>query len=173
MSSADVQVFVATFPIEDQAAEVLAGYRQMDKDGTIKLVDAIAVVRGADGTVSFVESPDPSPKKWATRGAVAGGVVGLIFPPSILVSAAIGAAGGGIWGKIRDKGFDDDQLKRVGESLPPGGSAVVVIAEENVIEQLQQSVTGYHTVARLPVSADAAAVISPVDHDQPDANGAT
>ena len=28
----------------------------------------------------------------------AGGLVGLIFPPSIIAGAAIGGAGGGVWG---------------------------------------------------------------------------
>src|SRR4051812_41667699 len=104
MSRDNLQIFVATFATADQAAKALAAYQQMSRDGTITIVDAVAIVRGADGKVSFVESADPSPKKWAKRGAIAGGVVGLIFPPSILVSAAVGAAGGGIWGKVRDKG---------------------------------------------------------------------
>jgi hypothetical protein len=31
----------------------------------------------------------------------------------------VGAASGGIWGKVRDKGFRDEDLKAIGESLTP------------------------------------------------------
>jgi hypothetical protein len=31
-------------------------------------------------------------KKWAKRGAIAGGVVGLIFPPSLIASAIVAEA---------------------------------------------------------------------------------
>jgi len=40
---------------------------------------------------------DPSGKTWAKRGAIAGGLVGLIFPPSIIASAVVGGGAGGIW----------------------------------------------------------------------------
>jgi uncharacterized membrane protein len=159
MASTNVQVFVATFPTEDRAAAALAAYREMDKDGTVEIVDAVAIVRGSDGKVSFVDTGDPTTKKWTARGAVAGGLVGLIFPPSILVSAAVGAAGGGIWAKVRDRGFDDDQLRRIGESLPLGGSAVVVIAGDRAIERLREGLEDGN-VARLDLSADAAEAIS-------------
>ena len=117
------------------------------------------MVRRADGTVKFEETADPSGKKWAKRGAIAGGLVGLIFPPSLLGTAAVGAIGGGIWGKIRDKGFADADLKAIGESLEPGSSAIIAIAEDRVIEQLQQGMEGYRNIARHAVSAEAAAAI--------------
>ena len=66
--------------------------------------------------MKFEETADPSGKKWAKRGAIAGGLVGLIFPPSIIGTALVGAAGGGIWGKVRDKGFRDEDLKAIGEA---------------------------------------------------------
>jgi uncharacterized membrane protein len=155
-----VQVLVASFATEGEAGEVLKKLRAMDRDGTLELVDAAAVVKSAEGKVSFIETADPSGKKLAKRGAIAGGLVGLIFPPSILVSAAVLGAGGGIWGKLRDKGFDDAELKRVGESLPPGGSAVIAIAEDRVIEQLRQGITDYQDLATHVLNADAAAILT-------------
>ena len=128
MTENQVQVFVAAFDGEGQAAAALKDFRAMDREGSIDLIDAVVVVRGMDGKVKFEETADPSGKKWAKRGAIAGGLVGLIFPPSLIVGAAVGGAGGGIWGKIRDKGFRDEDLKAVGESLQPGTSAIIAIA---------------------------------------------
>jgi len=168
MAGSNVQVFVAAFDDETQAADTLKQFRTMDRDGSLDLIDAAVVIRRPDGKVTFTETADPSGKTWAKRGIVAGGLVGLIFPPSILVSVAVGGVGGGIWGKLRDKGFDDEELKRVGESLPPGGSAVIAIAEDRVVEQLERGIAGYTSLAKHALSAEAAAVIVAVEPDDTD-----
>jgi uncharacterized membrane protein len=156
----DVQVFVATFADETHATDALKTLRQMDKDDVIELIDAAAVVRRADGKVELTETADPSTKTWAIRGAVAGGVLGLVFPPSLLVSAAIGAGGGGLWGKLRDKGFDDSELRRVGESLPPGGSAVIALAEDKVVERLRHDLAAYQELGSYALSAEEVAILT-------------
>ena len=159
MTDNPVQVFIAAYENEDGAAAALKDFRAMDREGSIVLIDGAVVTRGADGKVHFEETADPSGKKWAKRGAIAGGLVGLIFPPSLIVGAAVGGAGGGIWGKIRDKGFKDEDLKALGESLDPGTSAIIAIAEDRMIERLERGLTGYQNIARHALSAEAAAVI--------------
>jgi len=154
-----IQVFVAGFDDENQAAVALQDFRAMDREGSIELIDAVVVVRDAEGKVSYEETADPSGKRWAKRGAIAGGLVGLLFPPSIIASAVIGGAGGGLWGKVRDKGFKDDDLKAVGDTLEPGTSAIIAIAEDRVVERLVRGLTGYQNIARHAVSAEAAALI--------------
>jgi uncharacterized membrane protein len=159
MSSNAIQVFVAAYQSEDAAGAALKDFRAMNRAGSIELIDAAVAVHTADGKVKIEETADPSGKTWGKRGAIAGGVVGLIFPPSIIASALVGGAGGGIWGKLRDKGFKDEDLKAIGESLPPGSSAIIAIAEDRVVERLQQGLEGYERIARHALSADAAAVI--------------
>ena len=159
MTDNQVQVFVAAFDTEAEAGAALKDFRAMNREGSIDLLDAVVLVHGTDGKVRFEETADPSGKKWAKRGAIAGGLVGLIFPPSIIVGAAVGAAGGGVWGKIRDKGFKDEDLKAIGESLDPGTSAIIAIAEDRVIERLQTGLEGYNRIARHALSAEAAATI--------------
>jgi uncharacterized membrane protein len=159
MTDNPVEVFIAAFDNEAQAGSALRDFQAMDREGSIELIDAAVVVRNAEGKVSFEETADPSGKKWAKRGAIAGGLVGLIFPPSIIAGLAVGGAGGGIWGKIRDKGFKDDDLKAVGDSLEPGTSAIIAIAEDRVVARLAAGLEGYQTIARHAVSAEAAAAI--------------
>jgi uncharacterized membrane protein len=169
MASNPLEVFVAAFGNEEQAGEALRDYQAMDREGSIELIDAAVVVHRADGTVKFEETIDPSGKKWAKRGAIAGGLVGLIFPPSIIAGAVVGGAGGGIWGKIRDKGFKDEDLKAVGESLEPGTSAIIAIAEDRVLERLTRGIEGYRKIARHAVSAEAAAQIVAEVEDEDEA----
>ena len=159
MSTSTVELFVATYGTEDGAAAAAKDFKAAQRAGAIDLIDAAVIVHTAEGKVKFEETADPSGKKWAKRGAIAGGVVGLIFPPSIIVSAAVGGGAGGIWGKIRDKGFKDEDLKEIGNSLPPGSSAIIAIAEDRMVEQLERALGGYEKIAKHAVSAEAAAAI--------------
>ena len=159
MSTSTVEVFVATYGTEDGAADAAKDFKAAQRDGAIDLIDAAVIVHTAEGKVKIEETADPSGKKWAKRGAIAGGVVGLIFPPSIILSAAVGGGAGGVWGKIRDKGFKDEDLKEIGNSLPPGSSAIIAVAEDRMVEQLERSLAGYEKIAKHVVSAEAAAAI--------------
>ena len=166
-SSSTIELFVASFGSEDEAAAALKDFQSAQRSGAIDLIDAAVIVHTLDDKVKFDETADPSGKKWAKRGAIAGGIVGLIFPPSIIASAVVGAGAGGVWGKVRDKGFKDEDLKEIGESLPPGSSAIIAIAEDRMIEQLENGLAGYQKIAKHVVSADAAtAIVAEVDDAQ-------
>src|SRR5215471_3781712 len=159
MSENPIQVFIAVYDGEFQAKQALKDFQSMHREGSIDLIDAAVIVHTAEGKVKFEETADPSGKKWAKRGAVAGGLVGLIFPPSIIASAVVGGGAGGIWGKIRDKGFKDEDLRAIGDNLPPGSSAFIAVAEDQVIPQLERGLQGYNKIAKHAVSAEGAAVI--------------
>jgi uncharacterized membrane protein len=163
-SSSTVELFIASFNGEQGAGTSLKDFQAAERAGSIELIDAAVIVHTKDDKVKFEETADPSGKKWAKRGAIAGGVVGLIFPPSIIAGAVVGGGAGGIWGKVRDKGFKDEDLRSIGDSIPPGSSAIIAIAEDRVIEQLENGIEGYQKIARHTVNADAAAaVIATVD----------
>jgi len=159
MTQGPVEVFIAAYDDEVSAARALADFKAMNREGSIDLIDAVVVVHDAEGKVTFEETADPSGKKMAKRGAIAGALVGLIFPPSIIAGGLVGGAAGGIWGKVRDKGFKDEDLKKVGEELPPGTSAIVAIAQDKVVERLERGLEGYEKISRHVLSADAAAVV--------------
>jgi uncharacterized membrane protein len=160
MSENPIQVFIAVYDDEVGAKQSLKDFQVMDREGSIELIDAAVIVRGLDGKVKFEETADPSGKKWAKRGAIAGGIVGLIFPPSLLAGAVVGGGAGGIWGKVRDKGIKDEDLKAIGESMDPGTSAIIAVAEDRVIERLQKGLEGYERISRHAVSAEAAVAIT-------------
>ena len=64
-----------------------------------------------------------------------------------------------MWGKVRDKGFKDEDLKEIGDSLPPGSSAIIAVAEDRMVEQLERALGGYEKIVKHVVSAEAAAAI--------------
>jgi uncharacterized membrane protein len=84
-----------------------------------------------DGEVKFIESKD-----WgAGRGALLGGVIGIIGGPiGMLAGGGIGA----LASKLRDSGFKNDQLEKLGGSLEPNGSAVVLEIAADVVPAAEE-----------------------------------
>jgi len=160
MSAQAVEVFVAIFADEVGAKETLRDFKAAHRQGSLRLIDAAIIVRTTDDKVKIEETADPSGKRWGARGAIAGGLVGLIFPPSIVASALIGGGAGALWAKIHDHGIPDRDLKAIGDSMEPGSSAIIAIAEDHVVEELQRGIDGYRRIARHALSAEAALVVT-------------
>lgn len=117
------KILAATFAGPDgatRAATVLAGGVPGEIANT-----AVFIVQ-PDGKAKFVETKDWGPG----RGALLGGAVGLIIGPlGMLTVGGLGA----LAAKLRDAGFPDKQLEKLGHQLAPNSSAIVVdIAGEAV-----------------------------------------
>ncbi|MCI0814794.1 MAG: DUF1269 domain-containing protein [Chloroflexi bacterium] len=156
-----ISVFAAFYNNEEQAGKLLTRLKTLDKDGAINIIDAAVMVKADDGRkVKVIETAEFTPKKGAGRGAVLGGVLGIIFPPSILVMGAVGAAAGAALGHFTDQGFNNNLLKEIGENLPPGGSCIVAVVEEKWVTQLTTALEGYADLARYALDAEASAKLT-------------
>jgi uncharacterized membrane protein len=83
------------------------------------------------------ERGDVGSKQGAIFGALSGGLIGLLGGPiGVIVGAAAGAATGGVAARKIDMGFSNDLLEKVQEELQPGKSALIVVVEHDMIEDL-------------------------------------
>ncbi len=156
-----ISVVAAFYRNETEAGEALAQLKQMDKDGTVDIIDAAVMVKAEDGRKLKVnETAELTAKKGGLRGALVGGALGIIFPPSILAMAAVGAAAGAALGHFTDQGFDNNLLKEIGENLPPGGSCIIAVVEETWLAKLSAALEGYVDLARYALDAEAAAKLT-------------
>jgi len=154
------EVIVAVFNSQAQADSIVSTLKQMNKNGAIKLIDAAVVSHDDKGNAKVKEIEELTTLKGGERGAIVGGVLGIIFPPTFLASAAVGAVAGGLWGKIRDTGFKSDELKTVANELKPGEYAVVAVLEDVWVQQFVNAAQGYQRLFREALDANVAAVIS-------------
>jgi uncharacterized membrane protein len=157
--TAPVEVLMAVFVDRPRAEVTIDALKEMDKRGDVKILDAALVEKDVSGKVRVDEVKELTARKGAERGAVIGGVLGIIFPPSLLASAAVGAAAGGLLGRLRDTGLKTADLKQAGAELDPGQAGVVAIVEATWAERLAQAMTGREKLARLVLQADEAAVL--------------
>jgi uncharacterized membrane protein len=151
-------VMAAVYASEIDADLTLATLKQMDKDGEIEIHDAAVLVReGLSDKLKIKETAELTAKKGALGGVLAGGILAIIFPPSILAMGAIGAAAGAALGHFTDQGFKNNLLKEIGEGLPRGGSAIIAVIEERWAEKFAEVVKGYGKVTSYSLDAEASA----------------
>ena len=129
--------FIATY---DDAADARQDYQEVKQAharGFIGKYDAAVVWRDENGKVEVDSVSDEASQKWLLAGLGIGALIGLIFPPSILATSAIGALGGAVIGKFRD-GIRPSELKAIGDALTGDNAALIVLAEDRVTDGLQQ-----------------------------------
>jgi uncharacterized membrane protein len=90
----------------------------------------------------------------AVRGGVAGALVGLLFPPAILASAALGAAVAAAGAKPHDLGLKTKDLHALGEELDKGQSAVAFIGDETVKDTLSDTLQHAESVSQEPFTPE-------------------
>jgi uncharacterized membrane protein len=126
------------------------------------------VTKGADGKLQIHETREVTTKKGAKRGAIAAGVFGLIFPPSIIASAVLGGAIGAAWGKLRDTGIKSKAIEELGQKLTPGKAAVLVLADDESAPATERSLKGWDgEVVTHAFSAEQSAAIASAAGDEP------
>src|SRR5579883_1146712 len=110
------------------ADEVLNKLRALEKEYLIDLEDACVVERDQSGKVHIKQAVNLAALGAATggsRGALWGAIVGLLFL-NPLAGMAIGAVtgAGAIAGSLTDYGIPDDFVKKLGDAIPKGSSAL-------------------------------------------------
>jgi uncharacterized membrane protein len=145
-------VLAASFDTPDSASR--AATVVIVADGG-KIANTAVIRVTPDGTPTFVESKD-----WgAGRGALVGGTIGLIGGP---LGVLAGGAIGGFTAKLRDVGFPDSDLKRLGKSLEADHSVVVFEIADDAVPSatgILESLSARQIVTQR-VDADLAAVFA-------------
>lgn len=139
-STADLWAFTFDGPLRAQEA-LLAALRMVGRKH-LKLEDA-AIVTRVGGRVRISQTKDVTAGQGAMSGTWLGTLAGL-FVGQPLIGAAIGAALGGLFGKLRDIGIDDDEMKAMGEQLGDGQAALFLLVEDC------HQVRALHEVSRFP-----------------------
>jgi uncharacterized membrane protein len=127
------------YPDMETAERVRAELVEAMKEHLLELEDAVVVERREDGKIKLHQATSLG-AAGAAGGALWGGLIGLIFLAPLL-GMAVGAAAGGVSGKLADVGINDDFLKSLGTRLQTGGAALIALcssgAPERVIERLR------------------------------------
>jgi uncharacterized membrane protein len=138
MTEVPIQLIVAAFNEEKTADAVLKDLKQAKRARLIGIQNAAVLRKDKNGKLRIKETADMGGGKGAALGGVTGAVIGLLAGPALIVPAAVGALVGGLAAKLRDSGFSDERLKRIGESLQPESSAIIAVVEHKWVQTVQE-----------------------------------
>jgi uncharacterized membrane protein len=137
VSDVPTQVVVGVFRDEQGADAALADLKGVQEEQRFHILDAVVFQRSADGKLTVNEVVgDMHGGKGALFGGVSGAVIGVLAGP-VGWAAGIGAVAGGLAAKLRDSGFKDERLRKLGEGLTPGASALVVVVEYTRVDRVE------------------------------------
>jgi uncharacterized membrane protein len=132
-------LIAVAYPDAQTAEQVRAELLQATKEHLLTLEDAVVVEHRPDGKIKLHQAVSLG-AAGAASGAMWGGLIGLLFLAP-LFGMAIGAATGGVAGKMTDVGVSDDFVKELGAKIPPGGAALIALgragARDKVIERVR------------------------------------
>jgi len=140
-------LLVIAFDDEASGFELRTELVKMQKEYLIELEDAVVVTRPTAEDIKLHQAMNLT-----AAGALGGGfwgtLVGLLFLNPLL-GAAVGAASGALAGKLSDIGINDDFMRELGHSIPPGGSAVFILVRKMTADKVLARLEGFHLRGRV------------------------
>jgi uncharacterized membrane protein len=130
-------IFIGTYPDRAQARADYDLLKELHSRGAIGTYDAAVVTKDDAGKV-HVNKDELATRHGAWGGAAAGAAVGLLFPPSIIGTALVGAAVGGVSGHLW-RGMSRSDVKELGELIDSGQAALVFVGESKLRQAIEKA----------------------------------
>ncbi len=128
-------VFVADFDDQDSAWEAYELLKSLEDGRNLRIEGVLVVAKDDEGKVEVQKVTDHSTRSGLTWGLVGGIALGVLFPPSILGSAAVLGAAGAAVGKAREVHHRSELAAELDEVIQPGNSGIIaLVSDPQVIE---------------------------------------
>jgi len=123
-------LIVADFSDTETAWEAYELLQSVEDGRHLEIESVIIVKRGDDGVIEVQKATDHSTRRGLGWGLVGGVVLGVIFPPSIIASAAVLGAGGAAIGKARELHHRKELADELQDALEPGHSGLIALVSD-------------------------------------------
>jgi uncharacterized membrane protein len=153
MSDNPLFIYVAAYDDPDDAAADYATLLDLHSESLVGSYDVAIIGKDERGKVHVSKHEKPT-QHGAWTGIAVGAVAGILFPPSILGSAVVGGAAGGLIGHLA-RGMSRHDMHELGELLDEGQAALVIVGRSRVDEQIQKALKRAQKTAEREVDADA------------------
>jgi uncharacterized membrane protein len=163
-------LFVADFSQTDTAWEAYEAIKDAENGTTLSVEGVLVVKRDDDGTLEILKSTDHSTRRGLTWGVVGGVALGLIFPPTIIGSAAALGAVGAATGKGVALHHRKELAEDLQDSIAPGHSGIVALVSDPSAVALRKALDKANAILEKAIDkAEADAIKAAADEAQAEA----
>ncbi|TQM64248.1 DUF1269 domain-containing protein [Humibacillus xanthopallidus] len=132
-------LLVADFSDTTSAREAYEALKEVEDGRRVQIDGVIVVNRSTDGKLTIEKATDHTTRRGLKWGLVGGAALGLIFPPSILGSAAVLGAAGAAAGKVGQLRNRNELSRELESSVVPGHSAIVAVVSDPAVLELRKA----------------------------------
>ena len=130
-------VYIGAYDSEADAQLDYDVVKELFDVGVVGTYDAAVITKDSEGKVRVNKDEIPT-RRGAWGGLGVGALLGLLFPPSLIATAAVGAVAGGVGAHLW-KGLSRSDVKELGEVLDDGQAALLVIGDWRLEEQIDKA----------------------------------
>jgi uncharacterized membrane protein len=123
-------LLVADFADTSTAWDAYEALKSVEDGRTVAIDGVVVVKREADGKLEIQKATDHSTRSGLRWGVVGGIALGVIFPPSVLGSAAALGATGAAAGKLRQLHHRSELADELEDSIAPGHSGILALVSD-------------------------------------------
>ena len=132
---------VADFADADTAWDAYESLKAVEDGRTVAIEGVVVVKREQDGKLEIQKATDHSTRSGLRWGLVGGVALGVVFPPSILGSAAALGAAGAAAGKARQLHHRAELADEFEQAVAPGHSGIVALVSNPGVVEIRKALT--------------------------------
>jgi uncharacterized membrane protein len=159
---------VADFADTGTARDAYELLRSAEDGRHLEIEGVIVVKREADGTLDVVKATDHSTRSGLRWGLVGGIALGVIFPPSIIGSAAALGGAGAATGKLRQLHHKRELADELKDAIAPGHSGIVALVSDPGAVELRKALALADAIVETAIDDVAAKDIKAAAEDADD-----
>ncbi|MFM7508565.1 MAG: DUF1269 domain-containing protein [Actinomycetota bacterium] len=132
-------LFVADFAETDTAWEAYELLKSLEDGRNLKIEGVLVVAKSADGVIEVQKVTDHSTRSGLAWGVVGGIALGILFPPSIIGSAAVLGAAGAAVGKAREVHHRSEVAEELDAVIEPGHSGILALVSDPQVVEIRKA----------------------------------
>ena len=162
MSDNPMFLYAGDYESVDDAKADLGALKELHREHVVGTFDAAVITKNERGKVEIVDKTEKPTQHGGWAGLAVGAAIGVIFPPSILLSGLAGAGIGALIGHLHG-GMSRKDLKEIGEMLDESDAALIVVGEATVERAIEEQTRRAKKEMKKEVRAEAREIEKAID----------
>lgn len=132
-------LLIADFSEKRRALEAYTELREAADASRLRIEGAFVLVKDESGELTIEQATDLRTRRGLRWGLVAGAIVGVFFPPSLLGSLAVGGALGAGIGRLRHHRYAGQFAEELSAGVARGHSGLVMLISDPAMVEVQKA----------------------------------